>query len=129
MDPTRYLLRRTTKVGADSDVSPDIGWGENPLGGLSAALGRTNDRIAQIARKARDRRSGVKDYRALIEALQERARRLRQRIAAAIELYERYARALIIDELEDRRSRLEDYLQQARLELAKTYDLDTDLSR
>jgi hypothetical protein len=54
---------------------------------------------------------------------------LRKRIAAAIELYERYAKALIIDELEDRRSRLEDYLQQARLELAKTYDLDTDLPR
>ena len=74
------------------------------MGGLSAALRRTNDRIAQIARKARDRRSGVKDYRALIEALQERARRLRERIAAAIELYERYAKALIIDELEDRRT-------------------------
>ncbi len=129
MDPTRQLLRRTTEVGADSDLPPDTGLGENPLGGLSAALGRTNDRIAQIARKARDRRSGVKDYRALIEALQARALRLRERIAAAIELYERYARALIIDELEDRRSRLEDYLQQARLELAKTYDLDTDLPR
>jgi hypothetical protein len=128
-DPTRHLPRRTTKAGADSDVPPDIGLGENPLEGLSAALGRTNERIAQIARKARDRRSGVKDYRALIEALQERARRLRERIAAAIELYERYAKALIIDELEDRRSRLEDYLQQARLELAKTYDLDTDLPR
>ncbi|MGB5198406.1 MAG: hypothetical protein WBR56_00735 [Sedimenticolaceae bacterium] len=128
-DPTRHLPRRTTEAGADSDVPPDIGLGENPLDGLSAALGRTNDRIAQIARKARDRRSGVKDYRALIEALQQRARRLRERIAAAIALYERYAKALIIDELEDRRSRLEDYLQQARLELAKTYDLDTDLPR
>ena len=127
--PTRHSPRRTTEAGADSDVPPDIGLGENPLDGLSAALGRTNDRIAQIARKARDRRSGVKDYQALIEALQERARRLRERIAAAIELYERYAKALIIDELEDRRSRLEDYLQQARLELAKTYDLDTDLPR
>jgi chromosome segregation ATPase len=123
------LLRRSAKVGADSDVPPDIGLAENALGGLSAALGQTNDRIAQIARKARDRRSGVKDYRALIEALQERARRLRERIAAAIELYERYARALVIDELEDRRSRLEAYLQQARLELAKTYDIDTDLPR
>ncbi len=128
-DPARNLPRRTTEAGADSDVPPEIGSGENPLDGLSAALGRTNDRIAQIARKARDRRSGVKDYRALIDALQERARRLRERIAAAIELYERYAKALMIDELEDRRSRLEDYLQQARLELAKTYDLDTDLPR
>jgi len=128
-DSARRLVRRSTQAGPDSDVPPDTGLAENALGGLSAALGQTNDRIAQIARKARDRRSGVKDYRALIEALQERARRLRKRIAAAIELYERYAKALIIDELEDRRSRLEDYLQQARLELAKTYDLDTDLPR
>jgi hypothetical protein len=125
----RHLVRRSTKAGPDSDFLPDTGLAENALGGLSAALSQTNDRIAQIARKARDRRSGVKDYRALIEALQERARRLRDRIAAAIDLYERYAKALVIDELEDRRSRLEAYLRQARLELAKTYDLDTDLPR
>ena len=128
-DTTRHLPRLKTEAGADYDVPPDPVLGDDPLGGLSAALRRTNDRIAQIARKARDRRSGVKDYRALIEALQERARRLRERIAAAIELYERYAKALIIDELEERRGRLEDYLQQARLELAKTYDLDTDPTR
>jgi predicted nucleic acid-binding Zn-ribbon protein len=96
---------------------------------MPAVLERTNDRIAQLARKLRDRRSGVKDFRGQIKALQERARRLRERIAAAIALHERYAKALILDELEERQSRLEDYLRQARLELAKTYDRDTDVPR
>lgn len=128
-DSTRRLVRRTPAIAADPGVPPDAAIAGKDLGGLSAVLDRTDDRIAQIARKLRDQRSGVKDYRALIRALQERARRLRERIAAAIELHERYAKALILDELEDRQSRLEDYLRQARLELAKTYDLDTDAPR
>jgi hypothetical protein len=122
-DATRRLVRRTTPGGAGPDVPPA------GLSGLPRVLDRTDDRIAQIARRLRDQRSGIKDYRAIIAALQERARRLRERIAAAIDMQERYAKALILDELEQRQRRLELYLEQARLELAKTYDLDTDASR
>jgi hypothetical protein len=50
---------------------------------------------------------------------------LRARIAAALADHERYTRALALAELRQRQLALEGYLEQARLELAKTYDQAT----
>jgi len=51
---------------------------------------------------------------------------LRARIANAIALYESYTQALALDELDRRQHLLEDLLEQASLELAKTYDQRSD---
>lgn len=58
----------------------------------------------------------------MVAALRERIIRLRARIARAIELHEAYAQALALEELDRRQALVEDLLQQASLELAKTYD-------
>ena len=58
-----------------------------------------------------------------LAALRERILRLRARVAAAVALYEDYAKSLAIGELQRRHGQVEHYLEQARLELAKTYDL------
>ena len=61
-----------------------------------------------------------------IAALRERILRLRARIESAIALYESYARSLALDELDHRQQLLEGLLEQASLELAKTYDQASD---
>jgi hypothetical protein len=61
-----------------------------------------------------------------IAALRARILQLRERIANAIVLYESYTQALARDELDRRQHLLEDLLEQASLELAKTYDQTSD---
>ena len=61
-----------------------------------------------------------------IAALRARIFRLRARIANALVLYESYTQALALNELDRRRHLLEDLLEQASLELAKTYDQSSD---
>ena len=61
-----------------------------------------------------------------LAALRQRLLALRDRVAAAIELHESYASALATEELKRRQVQIEQYLEQARLELAKTYDLATE---
>ena len=69
---------------------------------------------------------GDSDLAARIAALRARILALRARIAAAIADYESYTRALALAELQARQRQLEGYLEQARLELAKTYDQATE---
>lgn len=61
-----------------------------------------------------------------IEALRLRIIQLRGRTANALDLYENYTRSLALDELDRRQRLLEGLMQQASLELAKTYDQTSD---
>jgi hypothetical protein len=61
-----------------------------------------------------------------IAALRARILKLRARIANALVLYENYTRTMALEELDRRQLLLEDLLEQANLELAKTYDQSSD---
>ena len=58
--------------------------------------------------------------------LRKRILRLRGRVNNAITLNEGYTQALALDELKRRQRQLEGLLEQANLELAKTYDQAAD---
>ena len=62
----------------------------------------------------------------LIAALYARILNLQARIADALALYENHTRALTLEELDRRQLLLEGLLEQARLELAVTYDQSSD---
>ena len=61
-----------------------------------------------------------------IAALRSRMTKLRARITSAISLQQDYTRELALDELDQRQLLLERLLEQASLELAKTYDYSSD---
>ncbi len=92
---------------------------------LAAALNSATERMAQLGEsfEPAEGTAGLEDR---IAALRARILQLRARIANAIALYESYTQALALDELDRRQHLLEDLLEQASLELAKTYDQASD---
>ena len=88
---------------------------------LAAALNSATDRMAQLG-ESFDPAAGIAGLEERIAALRARILQLRARIANALALYESYTQALALDELDRRQQLLEDLLEQASLELAKTYD-------
>jgi hypothetical protein len=92
---------------------------------LAAALNTATERMAQLG-ESYDPAGGVDGLEERIAALRARILQLRARIANAIALYEGYVQALALDELDRRQHLLEDLMEQASLELAKTYDQASD---
>jgi hypothetical protein len=92
---------------------------------LAAALNSATERMAQLG-ESFDPAMGGAGLEERIAALRARILQLRARIANAIALYESYTQALALDELDRRQHLLEDLLEQASLELAKTYDQRSD---
>jgi tetratricopeptide (TPR) repeat protein len=93
---------------------------------LAEAINSATDRMLQLGDALDFGADGITDLSDHIAALRERILRLRVRIEGAIALYERYARSLALDELDHRQQLLEGLLEQASLELAKTYDQASD---
>ena len=85
---------------------------------LAAALTNTTERMAGL----NGAYTGEAELERRVEALRRRILALRARIGDAIALYENYTRAMALDELNRRELMLQDLLEQASLELAKTYD-------
>lgn len=96
------------------------------LQALAAELAAAAGRMASLPGERLQSPGGDSDLAARIAALRARILALRARIAAAIADYESYTRALALAELQARQRQLEGYLEQARLELAKTYDQATE---
>jgi tetratricopeptide (TPR) repeat protein len=92
---------------------------------LAAALNSATERMAQLG-ESFDPALGTVDLEARIAALRARILRLRERIANALVLYENYTQTLALNALDRRQHLLEDLLEQASLELAKTYDQSSD---
>jgi tetratricopeptide (TPR) repeat protein len=92
---------------------------------LAAALITATNRIAQLG-ESLDPAAEITGLEERIAALRERILKLRARIANAIALYESYTQALALNELDRRQHLLEDLLEQASLERAKTYDQASD---
>jgi tetratricopeptide (TPR) repeat protein len=120
-----YQLNRLLPAGEEkAGFNP----GAIPVGealrNLAAALNNTNLRMTELG--ASDSAAEIAGLEARIAALRARILALRARIANAIALYESYTRALALDELDRRQLLLEDLLEQASLELAKTYDQSSD---
>jgi hypothetical protein len=99
--------------------------GGEALQALAEELAAATDRMAKLDTGTGQRADDDSDLAARIAAMRARILALRARIAAAIADYERYTRALALEELRQRQIALEGYLEQARLELAKTYDQAT----
>jgi tetratricopeptide (TPR) repeat protein len=93
---------------------------------LAEAINSATDRMLQLGDSFDPGMDGMTDLSDRITALRERILRLRARIESAIALYEDYARSLALDELDHRQQLLEGLLEQASLELAKTYDKASD---
>jgi tetratricopeptide (TPR) repeat protein len=93
---------------------------------LAEAINSATDRMLQLGDTFDTEPGGMTDPGDRVAALQERILRLRARIESAIALYENYARSLALDELDHRQQLLEGLLEQASLELAKTYDQASD---
>ena len=113
--------------------APEVDAGFNPgavpvgeaLRELAAALNSATNRMVQLG-ESFDPATGIAGLEERIAALRARILQLRTRIENAIALYESYTRALALDELDRRQYLLEDLLEQASLELAKTYDQRSD---
>ena len=93
---------------------------------LAEAINSATDRMLQLGDTFDLEPGGMTDLSDRITALRERILRLRARIESALALYESYARSLALDELDHRQQLLEGLLEQASLELAKTYDQASD---
>ena len=89
---------------------------------LAEAINSATGRMLQLGESFDPDDTGMIDLSGRIAALRDRILRLRARIESAIALYESYARSLALDELDQRQQLLEGLLEQASLELAKTYD-------
>lgn len=89
---------------------------------LAVALNNSSARVARLGEFG-DPDAGLEERSV---ALRQRILVLRTRIANAIALYEDYAQDLALEELDRRQHLLEALLQQASLELAKTYDRTSD---
>ncbi|MGB5338437.1 MAG: tetratricopeptide repeat protein [Gammaproteobacteria bacterium] len=92
---------------------------------LAAALNSATDRMAQLG-DLYDPAAEIAGLEERIAALRARILQLRARIENAIALYKSYTQALALNELDRRQQLLEDLLEQASLELAKTYDKSSD---
>ena len=93
------------------------------LAELAGAVGRATDRMRRMGRALSRKEHQNIGLERRLAALRERILRLRARVAAVMVLYEDYAESLAMDELQRRHDQVAHYLEQARLELAKTYDL------
>ena len=124
----RYAYQLNQLIPAPQD---DAGFnpGAVPVGEalreLAAALNSATERMAQLG-ESYDPAEGTAGLEERIAALRARILLLRARIANALALYERYTQALALNELDRRQHLLEDLLEQASLELAKTYDQASD---
>ena len=121
-----YQLNRLLPAGEEG---PGFDPGAVPVGEalreLAAALNNATERMAGLD-GAFDPAGGIAGLEERIAALRARILKLRARIANAIVLYENYTRAMALDELDRRQLLLEGLLEQANLELAKTYDQSSE---
>jgi hypothetical protein len=122
---TEPQSRRISEPAALAGHSPENRPASEALQELANELAAAAERMARLDDYRDDSRpdSGLA---ARLAALRERILALRERIAATIADYESYTRALALAELQGRQRQLEGYLEQARLELAKTYDQAAD---
>jgi tetratricopeptide (TPR) repeat protein len=122
----RQRMRLITAPGADAGFNA----GAEPVGDalheLAAALSSATDRVARLSRVFDAASPGVDGLEGRIAELRKRILRLRGRVNNAITLNEGYTQALALDELKRRQRQLEGLLEQANLELAKTYDQAAD---
>ena len=118
--PTAPLLedRPSAPGRAAASVHSAAGMGSLEQAILGAA--RRTDALQRALDSLGDDRS---DLWARLAALRERIAALGPWIERTKALHEQYVRGLALAELESRRQRLEGYLERARLELARTYDL------
>jgi tetratricopeptide (TPR) repeat protein len=125
-DRYAYQLNRLIpSPGDDARFNPGAVPVGEALRELAAALNSATGRMAQLG-ESFDPVAGIAGLEEHIAALRARILQMRARIENAIALYESYTQALALDELDRRQQLLEDLLEQASLELAKTYDQTSD---
>ena len=122
----RQRMRMITPGGSDAAFNA----GAEPVGEalreLATELSSATDRMARLSKAFDAAPPAVDGLEGRIAALRERILRLRGRVNNVIALNESYIQALAVSELNRRQHQLKDLLEQARLELAKTYDKAAD---
>ena len=122
--------RQRMRLTSPQDVDAGFHAAAEPVGAalleLAAALSSATDRMARLSRAVDAAPPGVDGLDARVAALRARILALRGRISNAIVLNESYIEARALDELDRRQHQLKDLLEQASLELAKTYDEAAD---
>jgi hypothetical protein len=93
--------------------------------GTTAGASRQAERLESVRARQTSPHSS-EEFGDRIDALRARILALRPQIASALKAHSSYVDALALRELETRRTRLRAFLEQAQLELAKTYDLATE---
>lgn len=119
------LNRILPSSGGDAGFDPGAVPVGQALRELAMALASATERMSRLG-DSWVPGAGVAGLEERIAALRARILQLRARIEHAIALYEGYTRSLALDELDRRQHLLESLLEQARLELAKTYDQASD---
>lgn len=114
---TRLLLAKEEEAHFDSGAVP-VG---QALRELAVTLNNTTEKMAEL-NNTFDPYSENERRQERISMLHARTLKLRMRIANALKLYENYVSAMALSEFGRRQHLLEDLLEQASLELAKTYD-------
>jgi hypothetical protein len=118
----RYQL---TRVLSEAEQESHFDPGAVPVGQalreLAATLNHTTENMTKL-NQTFDHFADKNVQQERINKLHTRILKLRMRIANALKLYENYVATMALDELDRRQHLLEDLLEQASLELAKTYD-------
>lgn len=118
-DPLRVISQISRPPGAPPADSPEVP--RDPVrAGPAGAM--ADPRLAQPGH-AREAPPDSVAHAERMAALRARILALQPRVAHALEAHASYVRALALRELVNRQRRLQAFLQQAELELAKTYDL------
>ncbi len=109
-------------------IRPDTGPADEPesreaaLAELANALAASGERIKRLIGRFQRGESRSGEMAGYLDVLRERMLQLRERITLAIGRYQRFTHALALQELQRRQQQLQANLEQARLELAKSYD-------
>jgi tetratricopeptide (TPR) repeat protein len=90
---------------------------------LDDAIKSTQKRMQSLERALQQAPSGFDGFETRLAALRKRITDLRPQILAAIDAHTMFVKESALAQLERRKERLHRYLERARLDLAKTYDL------
>ena len=122
MPPLPAYLNKNPVPLSTTDRSHSVPGGLSGLGDAIVGVARRSDAL-QHTLDTMPYADG--DIRARLASLRDRIAALRPRVERTMALHEEYLRQLALNELERREQRLKAYLERARFDLARTYDLAT----
>ncbi len=118
--PPAGSIRRI--IRQDSASATTEGARDAALAELAKALAVSGERINRLIGRFQRGESRAGEMSGYLDALRQRMLQLREQIMVAIGRYQHFAHSLALEALQRRQRQLQVNLEQARLELAKSYD-------